>query len=249
MAGNTSVPGASVASRLLAVLSAFDENHRVMTLSDISRRTGLPLPTTYRLVAELAEWSGLVRRPTGEYVVGKRIWELGLLAPTQTGLRQTAEPFLHDVYGATLATVHLAVRDGDQVLYLDRLAGTASVPIVSSVGSHLPLHSTAVGKVLLAHAPEGLVTEVLGSLTRVTPYTVTQPGILRQQLARVRRHGHATTSEEMSLGASSIAVPVLRGATVVAALGVVVPDLRGRPRLVGVLQAAAHGIGRELAQP
>lgn len=117
MAGNTSDPGASVASRLLTVLGAFDDEHRAMTLSQIARRAGLPLPTTHRLVAELATWGGLVRRPTGEYVVGRRIWELALLAPTQTGLRQIAEPFLHDVYGATLATVHLAVREGAEVLY------------------------------------------------------------------------------------------------------------------------------------
>lgn len=246
MAGNTSDAGASVASRLLAVLDAFDDDHRSMTLSAISRRAGLPLATTHRLVAELSAWGGLVRRPTGEYVVGRRIWELGLLAPTQTGLRQQAEPFLHDVYGATLATVHLAVRDGDEVLYLDRLAGSASVPIVSTVGSHLPLYSTAVGKVLLAHAPDDDVARVLASLTRITPYTLVQPGLLRQQIARVRRHGYATTSEEMSLGACSVAVPVHRGTSVVASLGVVVPDLKDRARLVGVLQAAAQGIGREL---
>ena len=69
MAGNTSDPGASVASRLLTVLGAFDDEHRAMTLSQIARRAGLPLPTTHRLVAELATWGGLVRRPTGEYVV------------------------------------------------------------------------------------------------------------------------------------------------------------------------------------
>ena len=70
------------------------------------------------------------------------------------GLRQVASPFLHDLYGATLATVHLAVRDGTEVLYLDRLSGHASVPVVSQVGSRLPMHATGVGKVLLAYAPE-----------------------------------------------------------------------------------------------
>jgi len=81
------------------------------------------------------------------------LWDLGLLAPVQTGLRQLASPYLHDLYGATLATVHLAVRDGVEVLYLDRLAGHASVPAVSRIGSRLPMHGTGVGKVLLAHAP------------------------------------------------------------------------------------------------
>ena len=130
----------------------------------------------------------------------------------QTGLRQLASPFLHDLYGATLATVHLAVRDGVEVLYLDRLAGNASVPVVSSIGSRLPLHATGVGKVLLAHAPAEVQTAVLSDLRRITPYTITQPGTLRRQLARVHRDGYATTVEEMSLGACSVAVPIRDGA-------------------------------------
>ena len=162
-------------------------------------------------MGELVEWGALVRSASGQYVVGRRLWDLGLLAPVQTGLRQVASPFLHDLYGATLATVHLAVRDGIEVLYLDRLAGHASVPVVSRIGSRLPLHATGVGKVLLAHAPAEVQAAVLGRLTRVTPYTVTQPGLLRRQLRRVLRDGYATTVEEMSLGACSVAVPIRRG--------------------------------------
>lgn len=247
MAGNTSTPGASVTSRALALLGAYDEQHRSMTLSELAARAGLALPTAHRLVGELVAWGALARREDGQYVVGRRIWDLGLLAPVQTGLRQVAEPFLHDIYGATLATVHLAVRDGTQVLYLDRMAGHASVPVVSRVGSRLPLHATGVGKVLLAHAPEDVQEQVLASLERITPYTITQPGRLRLQLASIRRQGYATTVEEMSLGACSVGVPIRRGDEVVAALGIVVPNLkRDRPRLVTALQVAAQGVARSL---
>jgi DNA-binding IclR family transcriptional regulator len=246
MAGNTSTPGATVTSRALALLGAFDEHHRRLTLTELAERAGLPLPTAHRLVGELVAWGALARTDDGTYVVGRRVWDLGLLAPVQTGLRELASPYLHDLYGATLATVHLAVRDGVEVLYLDRLAGHASVPVVSSVGSRLPLHATGVGKVLLAHAPAEVQHAVLGDLTRVTPYTITQPGLLRRQLARVLRDDHATTSEEMSLGACSIGVPIRRGRDVVAALGIVVPSLKDRARLAGALQVAARGIGRSL---
>ncbi|MFF5243513.1 IclR family transcriptional regulator [Streptosporangium sp. NPDC000095] len=237
-----------MASRLLAVLGAFDADHRSLTLSEIGRRADIPLPTTHRLVAELTDWGALVRRSSGEYVVGRRIWELGLLAPLQTGLREIASPFLHDIYAATLATVHLAVRDGSEVLYLDRLAGSQSVPIVSTVGSRLPMHCTGVGKVLLTYAPEVVRAEVLENLTRVTPYTVTQPGRLVAELRRVERDGYATTTEEMSLGACSVAVPVRVGdGRVVAAVGIVVPSLkRDRVKLVASLTVAAYGIGRSL---
>jgi DNA-binding IclR family transcriptional regulator len=254
MAGNTSSPGASVVSRALSVLYAFDEEHRRLTLTELARRTDLPVPTVYRLAGELVAGGALVRRPTGEYVVGRRLWDVGLLAPVQTGLRHVASPFLNDVHAATLATVHLAIRDRTNVLYVERLSGRTSVPVVSSEGSRLPMHSTGVGKVLLAHAPDDVQEQVLRNLHRLTPYTITQPARLRRQLERVRRDGYATTGEEMTLGACSIAVPVRSTApdgppqgVVVAAVGIVVASLkRDRPRLLSALQVAARGIGRSV---
>jgi DNA-binding IclR family transcriptional regulator len=105
--------------------------------------------------------------------------------------------------------------------------------------------------VLLAHAPDEVVTQVLTTLTRVTPYTITQPGRLRAELRRVVRDGFAQTSEEMSLGACSVAVPIrAQDGPVVAALGLVVPRLgRDRPRLVAALQVAAQGIARSIDLP
>ena len=235
-------------SRALALLGAFDTDHRSLTLTDLAGRADLPVPTAHRLVKELVEWGGLVRRSSGEYVVGRRLWDIGLLAPVQSGLRQVASPFLHDLYGATLATVHLAVRDKSEVLYVDRVSGHGSVPVLSQVGSRLPMHATGVGKVLLAYAPSAVQDRVLASLKRATPYTVTQPGRLRAEMRRVQREGFATTSEEMSLGACSVAVPVrVSDGRVVAALGIVVSSLKGdRPRLVAALQVAAQGIGRSV---
>jgi len=248
MAGNTAQVGATVTSRALAIFGAFDPAHRELSLSELARRAGLSLTTTHRVVAELAAWGALERLAGGDYVVGRRIWDLGHLAPVESGLRETASPFLHDLYAATLATVHLAVRDGYEVLYLDRLAGHASVPVVSQIGSRLPMHATGVGKVLLAYAPEPVRVAVFSRLTRITRHTITHPGLLNRQLARVLREGFAQTSEEMSLGACSVAVPIRdRCDVVVAALGIVVPDLRrDRPRLVSALQVAAQGVGRSL---
>lgn len=248
MAGNLSTPGASVASRVFALLGAFDAEHRTLSLTALAERAGLPLATAHRLAGELVGLGGLERRGD-RYVVGRRVWDLGLLAPVQAELRQVAAPFLHDLYAATHATVHLAERADTEVLYLDRLSGRATVPVVSRVGGRLPLHTTGVGKVLLAFAPDDVQRSVLAELARVTPYTITQPGRLREQLRRVYREGFAQTVEEMSPGACSVAVPVRRGpdGEVVAALGLVVPDLRrGRARLVAALQVAAAGIGRSL---
>lgn len=250
MAGNSTRPGTSVASRLLALLDAFDLDHRSLTLSELARRSGLPLATTHRLVAELVTWGGLVRLPSGEYVIGRRLWDIGLLAPSPADLQAVASPFLHDIYAATRATVHLAVREGTQVLYVDRLMGHASVPVVSKVGSRLPMHATGVGKALLAFAPDAVRDAVLADLTRITPYTLTQPGRLLADLEHVRTKGFAQTTEEMSLGACSVAVPVRSpDQAVVAALGIVVPSLRRRGQLVAALNVAAQGIQRSLSLP
>jgi DNA-binding IclR family transcriptional regulator len=248
VAGNTSRPGTTVVSRAVALLSAFDEDHRRLSLTALARRTELPLATAHRLTGELVREGALVRTASGEYAVGRKVWSLGLLAPVQTDLRQVASPFLHDLYGATLATVHLAVRDGLHVLYVDRLSGNRSVPVVSEVGSRLPLHATGVGKVLLAHAPPDVQEQALAQLTRVTAYTITQPARLRGQLGRIRTDGYATTVEEMSLGACSVAVPITPSPdVVVAALGIVVPSLRqDKARLVAALRVAARGIARSL---
>ena len=249
-------PGASLVGRTLDVLGAFDERHPRLALSEIARRAGLSPATTLRIVRELVAGGALVRGEDRTYWIGRRIWALGLLARVETDLRGIASPYLHDIHAATRAVVHLAVREGEEVLYLDRISGQSSTPVVSRVGGRLPLHCTGVGKVLLAHAPEEVIRSVTspdpaapgGGLRRYTPYTVTSPGVLLRQLARIRADGYATTQEEMTLGACSVAVPVPAEGAVVASIGVVVPDFRReRARLVGALTVAARAIGRAYA--
>jgi DNA-binding IclR family transcriptional regulator len=243
-----------VTSRAFAVLDAFDTSTPRLTLTEIADRAATPLSTAHRLVAELTAWGALTRRGDGRYAIGRKLWDLGLLAPVQLELRQAAAPFLLDVHTATRDTVHLAVREGLQALYVERIFGRESVPMVSQVGSRLPLHATGVGKVLLAAAPADVVDQVMRSLTRETVHTVVDPRRLAREIAEVRRRGHARTADEMSPGASSLAVPVTvqrsdGSAVIVAALGVVAPThRRDLARLAPVLEVAALGIGRDLAR-
>lgn len=239
--------GASLVARTLDVLSAFDDRHRRLPLTVIAQRSGLSAPTTLRIVRELVAGGALIRKGDRTYCIGRRIWQLGLLSAVETDLRDVASPHLQDVHVATRATVHLAIRAGEEALYVDRLSGQTSVPVVSHPGGSLPLHATGVGKVLLAYAPPDVIGSVIASLRPVTPHTITSPGLLTRQLNRVRSDGFATTREEMTLGACSVAVPVSTGTSVVAAVGVVVPDFRrDRARLVAALTMAARGIGRSL---
>lgn len=251
MAGGTIEAGRSVTSRALAVLGAYDDRHLRLGLSDIARRSGLPLTTAHRLVAELASWGALERREDGCYVVGRRLWQLGLLAPVHLELREVALPFLQDLFATTRENVQLAVRSGHEALYVERLHGHRSVALVSRAGGRLPLHATGVGKVLLAHAPPEVVARALERPERVTRHTIIEPGRLRREMADVRRRGYARTVEEMTLGTFSVAVPVHGPAgEVLAALGIVTTTMRkDLHRLAPVLQVTAAGITRTLLPP
>ncbi len=250
MAGGSSGTGRSVTSKALAALSAFDRGNPRISLTRIAQASGLPLSTAHRLVAELVEWGALVRRG-GLYEIGPRLWSLGLLAPVSRELREVAVPFMQDLAATTGENVHIAVRKGIMALYVERIAGTRSVAVVSRSGSELPLHATGVGKILLAHADPATARAALEHLLRVTPFTVVEPGRMARQLTEIRRRGWAETSEEMTMGTASIAVPVTDPAgSVIAALGVVASSSRKTSaKFVPALQLTARGISRSLAAP
>jgi DNA-binding IclR family transcriptional regulator len=247
VAGGSREPGRTATAGVLGVLCAFDDEHPRMGLSEIARRAALPLTTTHRLVGGLVAAELLVRGADSTYEVGRRLWQIGLLAPVQTRLRDAATPYMQDVYAATHDNVHLAIRDGSAALYVERISGERSVPILSGAGR--PLHATGVGKILLAYAPQEIVDEVLRSPERVTKHTIVDARRLQREMQAVRQRGFARTAEEMTVGTCSVAVPVFQGdGDVAAALGIVVSSVRrDLMRLVPVLQVAARGISRRLA--
>src|SRR5680860_657306 len=173
----------SVAARLFAILDAFaapaGATSLTLTLTAIAQRAGLPLSTTHRMVAEWVGWGGLTKHENGQYSLGMKLWELGVQTPTARNLRTIALPYLEDLYETTREHVHLAILDGRDALYLEKLSGHHAVRLISRVGSRLPLHSTGVGLVLLAYAPSDVVQEYLAtSLERFLPGTVTEPAVI-----------------------------------------------------------------------
>ena len=238
-------------SKVVSLLDAFTPTTPELSLGELARITGLPVSTTYRLACELVAWGGLERGDGTGYRVGVRLWELGALAPRSATLRDVAMPYMQDLYAVTRENVHLAVLDGHEALYLDTIAGRGAVPVRSRRGGRLPLHATGVGKVLLAHAPDQLVWEILeAGLERFTPHTIVAPGHLRRVLAEVRRSGIAYGREELDLGLLSVASPVADASgTVVAALSVVLRSGRGDLRRLGpAVRTAAVSTSRSLQE-
>lgn len=237
---------------MLAILGAFDAEHRELSLTELARRAGVTLSTTQRRAGELVEWGALERTDAGRYRVGLRLWEVGALAPRGLGLREAALPFLEDLYVVSRENVQLAVREGIEVVFVERIAGRTAVPVLTRVGGRFALHATGVGQVLLAHAPAEVFDEVVAAgLTAYTRFTVTDPDRLRRVLADVRRDGYAVSRGAVTEDALSVAAPVTDAQDrVVAAVSLVVAVEEARPQaLAPLVRAAARGISRAYASP
>ena len=167
----------SVPAKLLALLDVYSHENTAHSLSELARRTGLPMATAHRLTGELARWGGLERGEDGRYRIGLRLVELAALCPRGYALRDIALPFMEDLYEATHQNVQLAVREGLDGVYIERIAGRQAVPVLTRVGAHWPLHATGVGLILLAHAPADVQEAVLAApLATFTPFTIRRPG-------------------------------------------------------------------------
>lgn len=238
----------SVLGRAMTLLTAFRSGEAEMTLAELSRRTGIPKPTAHRLLAELATWNIVERTPSG-LRLGMGLFELGQLAPRQRGLREAAAPFLADLLEATHETVHLAVLDGLDVVYIQKLVARRGPRLPSQVGGRMPAYCTGVGKALLAFAPPELLAEVFAEgLLRRTPRTIVAPGLLEQELRRIRATGVAEEHEESTVGIACVAAPVLaRGRRAVAAISITGWANRlDTGRLVPAVRTAALGLSRAL---
>jgi DNA-binding IclR family transcriptional regulator len=232
------------------VLEAFTPARPTLTLSEIARRAGLPLTTTHRLIAELCASGALERDQEFTYRIGLRLWEIASLAPRGVPLREAALPFLEDLYEVTHENVQLGVREGHEVVYIERIAGRRAVGVLTRVGGRFPLHASGIGLVLLAHAPESVQREVLnGPLQRFTEYTITDSDRLRRMLVQIRRDGFAVSDRQVTVDALSVAAPIVdSGGEVIAALSIVSKASgAAAERLAPAVRAAALGTSRALS--
>jgi DNA-binding IclR family transcriptional regulator len=246
----TRVDRRSVTARAFGVLEAFTPAASALTLSEIARRADLPLTTTHRLVTELRAAGALERDGGGAYRIGLRLWEIASLAPRGVPLREAALPFLEDLYEVTHENAQLGVREGHDVVYIERIAGRRAVGVLTRVGGRFPLHASGIGLVLLAHAPDEVQREVLaGPLQRFTDHTITDPARLARILAQIRRDGVAVSDRQVTDDAMSVAAPITdAGGEVIAALSVVAKagDMVA-VRLAPAVRAAALGTSRALS--
>ncbi|MFJ8962392.1 IclR family transcriptional regulator [Lentzea sp. NPDC102401] len=248
--GRPAGPTGPVIGRALRLLDAFDADRRELTLSDLARRADMPLSTTHRLMQELCAWGAVERGTDGLYRIGLRLWELGSLAPRGPGLREAALPFLEDLSRITRENVQLAVREGTEVVFVERIASSGAVPVLTRVGDRFALTVTGVGLVLLAHAPVEVQEEVLSEpITRYTAKTVTDPAQVRRMLADVRSNGFSISDRQVTMDALSVGAPIRdRQGEVVAAVSLVVRHGSTTSHaLAPLVRTSAQAISRALS--
>jgi DNA-binding IclR family transcriptional regulator len=221
-------------------------------LADLVERSGLPRPTALRLLEALRDHGVVQPTSAGAYALGPRLAVWGQQYLEGLDLRAQAEDIMRSLAARTRETCFLGVRDGNQVLYVAKADSPQAVRPAARVGSRNPLHSTAIGKALLAFGPEQLVGPYLEEpLVGKTPNTITDPPRLRKELELSRRRGYTTDDVENEDGVRCVAAPVCdhTGLTV-AAMSVAAPAYRFEredlPRLAPQVVAAAGELSRRI---
>jgi DNA-binding IclR family transcriptional regulator len=245
MAGNAVEAGRSVTSKVTAILMAFGDGGE-WTLSELARLTQIPLTTTHRLVNELTASRLLERAPHGGYRVGPAIGRLHRDAGRpEPALAEVAPAVLDDLAAATGHPVRLGVLRDLRVAYVEKVGRTPATSFAA--GAVLPVHASALGKVLLAFAPPATARAVLAAgLPRYTARTLTRPSDLIHALSVARLTRIATSDGELVDGEYTVAAAVPAAGRVVAALEARVPDLRHVDVTRRLLTVAARSLSREL---
>src|SRR3954470_18074556 len=202
--------GGSVQSvdRALAILDCLARMGEA-GVTELAAELGVHKSTAFRLATTL-ESRRLVEQTTerGKYRLGVGILRLAGATTARLDIVQEARPVCRALAAATGETVNIAVLSEHSALYLDQVAGSSALQPHNWVGQHIPLHATSNGKVLLSGLDPDRLSDVLGSLARYTPVTITTRAALRQELDRVREQGYAVAVDELEVGLTAIATPV-----------------------------------------
>ncbi|MCX4726791.1 IclR family transcriptional regulator [Streptomyces sp. NBC_01306] len=218
-------------TRALDMLELFLEGDGSLSAPDVTRRLQLPRTTVHELLTTLAARAYLVPVPEqpGHYRLGVRTYQLGSRYAEQLDLAAEGQRVARAVAETCDETVHVAILEDTDVIYIAKVDSTHAVRMVSAAGRRLPAHCTSVGKMLLASLPDAELTARISGreLAAMTPDSVTDPAALREALAVVGERGVASEHRESNPDVSCVAAPVRDGSgRVVAALSISVPMIR-----------------------
>ncbi|HEY2536929.1 MAG TPA: IclR family transcriptional regulator C-terminal domain-containing protein [Solirubrobacteraceae bacterium] len=202
-------------ARGLAIMECFEAERSVLGIAEIAKELGMSRSTTHRYLATLVALGYMEQDKSRKYRLSLRVTDLGMAALHSTGLQEHARSILEELRQGSGFTTSLAMLDGPEIVYVDRLVsyrrGQEDADVAMGVGSRLPAYCTALGKVLLAQLPAGDRQELLRgapALERQGPNAITGKGVLRAELEMVLEEGFATEDEELAAGRIAIAASV-----------------------------------------
>ncbi|MBT2522169.1 IclR family transcriptional regulator [Arthrobacter sp. ISL-28] len=242
--------------KALGLLVLLGDEPRGASASELSRRADLPFSTTYRLLGSLTRDGFVDYEPDGRrYHLGLRIFQLGQRVSNHHGFAGTALPILRRVTEQTGEATILSVRDGHHHLTVNKVDGPQTFRVTSDPGHLGALHTTAVGKALVAFAEDAERERLLAELPLepLTNVSITDRDVFRAEIDKVRRQGYAVMDEENELGMRAVAVPVFNSQGVAfASLATAVPvfrlSMKALVGLVPLLQEAAAELAARLPQ-
>jgi len=200
-----------VIDRMMHLIDTLVRHPSPANLKQLALETGLHPSTAHRILAVMVENRLVDRIEPGTYRLGIRLLELGNLVRMRLNVRQEALPHMQRLHDDIRETVNLSVRQGDEVVYVERVSGSGlMMRVVQAVGTRAPLHATSVGKVFLADdGPDAANAYAQrAGLTRLTDHTLTDPAVLGAELEQVRALGYAIDREEAEKGVSCIAAGI-----------------------------------------
>ena len=248
--GLPTTDGLKSVSSALDVLECFAVDGE-LGVSDIARKLGVAKSTAHRLLAALCLKGLAEQNPeTGQYRLGLHLYELGQLAQARSILRHVALPTMTGLAGTTGHTINLAVADGPDVVFLERLENSDDVAFLGHAGRRYPSHCTSSGKAIAAYTPEAAQARRDAGFPPRVSHTVRTQNDWDRQLVEVRRNGFAVSTSESFDDVTSIAVPILdprrRAAGAVSILGASAEILPRLEQLTRLVQMAGRRISRAL---
>lgn len=216
--------------RGVAVLRAFGGSDAALSATEIASRVDLPRPVVRRILLTY-EHLGYVRSGNGMWALTPRILELAAGYFATGSLPEVAYPLMDEVVERTGETCSVGVLDDGEVIHVARVEDHRPMPHAVRVGTRLPAHATAIGKVLLADLPDGELDAYLSRATfeAHTPRTLTKVAELRERIAEVRRNGYEVSVEELHPGMLAVAVPIVVDGRAVGGLTVSSSTVRESP--------------------
>ena len=239
-----------VIERMMSLLDVLASTPGPATLKMLSQATGLHPSTAHRILAMMTHSRLVARRDASTYALGIRLLELGNIVKSRINIREVALPFMQQLHDTIDESINLAIRDGDEIVYIERTSsGGSRVRVVYLVGDRAPLHLTSLGKLFLAteNIAELRAYAKRTGLPGKTPHSLTSLAALEKELDKIRQHDLAYDNEEAEIGLRCLAAPIRDDqGTIVAGLSISAPTDRHDPDWIGQIKATAEAISGAL---